>query len=217
MRLFFRYLSHRPAKCWQSPQTSRRCMYLMCPILQRVQDRIQATLTDASPRWVVAVLRQWEMKLQLRSGVSLAEFPCYHVCFRIYILSRRHISSWAMPHLKNPDFLTAFLKPPDRGRGLSVGQATTASSSSVLDVTGGGKNLSLQKVRMESAIASETAGRGTLARHEAALDRYLVLRLSSIFSISVTKISRRMFDSKSILLKPRIAISLQQSYRSIWK
>ncbi|KAL5349799.1 Phosphatidylinositol 3,5-bisphosphate-binding protein [Pseudogymnoascus australis] len=58
-------------------------------------------------------------------------------------------------------------------KGLSVGQATTASSSSVLDVTGGGKNLSLQKVRMESAIASETAGRGTLARHEAALDRYL--------------------------------------------
>jgi hypothetical protein len=178
MPLFFRYLSHRPAKCWQLPQTSRRCMSLICPILQRWQDQIQATLTDASPRWVVAVHHQWEMKLQLRSGVSSAGYPCYHVCSQISILSRRHISSWAMPYLKNPHFLTPLLKSLGRGRELSAGPATTASLSSVLDVTGGGKNLSLQKARMESAIASAMAGRGILARHDAALDQGIILGLT---------------------------------------
>lgn len=178
MRLFFRYLSHRPAKCWQLPQTSRRCMSLICPILQRWQDQIQAILTDASHRWVVAVLRRWEMKLQLRSGVSSAEYPCYHVCSQISILSHRHISRWAMPYLKSPHFLTALLEPLDRGRELLAGPVTTASLSLVLDVTGGGKNLSLQKARMESAIASVMAGRGILAHHDEALDQGIILGIT---------------------------------------
>lgn len=226
MRLFFRYLSHLPAKCWQLPLTSPRCIYLICPILQRQQDQIQVTLTDASPQWVAAALRQWEMKLQLRSGVYSAEYPCCRVCSQISILLRRHISSWAIPNLKNPYFLTAFPKPPDRVKGLSAGLATTASLLSVLDVTGGGKNLSLQKARMESAIASATAGRGTLARHEVALDwgRKLGLtiepHLLNQFDqnwASDVRSTPRVFHSSQVKKQPGASGISSKTQRSIWK
>lgn len=73
-----------------------------------------------------------------------------------------------MPYLKN-FHLTAFPKPPDHERELSVGPVIIASSSSVLDVMGGGKNLSLQKGRMESATVSAMAGRGILVPHDMVL------------------------------------------------
>lgn len=73
-----------------------------------------------------------------------------------------------MPCLKNLH-LTAFPKPPEHERELSVGLVIIALSSLVLDVMGDGKNLFLQKVRMESAIASAMAGRGILVRHDIVL------------------------------------------------